>query len=258
MSRKNPRQQQRGLSRGGGWIYGRHAVSAAMANPARQCRELLMTKMLAAELMEGPHALRLPPGLSLVIAQKEEIERLLPPGAVHQGIALQADPLPDPGLETTCRPAAEGRSVVVVLDQVTDPQNVGAILRSAAAFDVQAVITTERNAPPPTGALAKAASGALEHVPYVQVANLSRALDILANMGYWRMGLDGRAGQTLREVDTTGHVALVFGAEGAGLRHLTAQKCDFLIRLPMSNKVESLNVSNAAAVAFYELARDAG
>ncbi len=255
MTGKNPRGRIRTGQRGGAWIYGRHAVLAAMANPERVCRELVLTQAVAAELLEGPRAKSLPNGLSPVVLSKEEIGRLLVRGAVHQGIALQADPLPDLDLTTACQPTGPGRSVVVVLDHVTDPQNVGAVLRSAAAFDVQAVVTTERNAPPPIGTLAKAASGALEHVPYVRVANLGRALDGLASLGYWRLGLDGDAPQTLQDADTSGNVALVFGAEGAGLRRLTAQKCDFLVKLPMSDKVESLNVSNAAAVALYELAR---
>ncbi len=229
---------------------------AAIANSARTSRELVVTRALEAELLEGPHARPLPQGLSPVVLSNEEISRLLIRGAVHQGIALQADPLPDPDLDTACRPAGQGRSVVVVLDQVTDPQNVGAILRSAAAFGAQAVVTTERNAPSPMGSLAKAASGALEHVPYVRVANLGRALDTLGGLGFWRLGMDGTAPQTLQDADTSGHIALVFGAEGAGLRRLTAQKCDFLIRLPVSDKVESLNVSNAAAVALYEVTRD--
>lgn len=257
MSRKKPRHYSKNPAWGGGWIYGRHAVIAALANPERQCRDLLLTPGLAADLLQGPHALKLPDGLSPSTVPREEIDKLLARGTVHQGIALQADALPDPGIDAACQPAASGRSVVVVLDQVTDPRNVGAILRSAAAFHALAVITTDRHAPQPAGALAKAASGALEHVPYVRVSNLSRALDRLAVLGYWRLGLDGRAGQTLPEADSTGHVALVFGAEGGGLRHLTAQKCDFLVRLPMSERVESLNVSNAAAVALYELSRAA-
>lgn len=255
MVKRNPRANSRPGQRGGAWIYGRHAVLAALANSARACQELVVTRALAAELLEGPRATPLPQGLSPVVLPKDEISRLLIRGAVHQGIALQVDPLPDPDLVSVCRPDGRERSVVVVLDQVTDPQNVGAILRSAAAFGARAVITTERNAPPPMGTLAKAASGALEHVPYVRVANLGRALDTLASLGFWRLGLDGTAPQTLQDADTSGHIALVFGAEGAGLRRLTAQKCDFLIRLPMSDKVESLNVSNAAAVALYEVTR---
>jgi len=255
MSKRQSRERSATRNLGGGWIFGRHAVLSALSNPRRYCRKLLVTPAMAAELFEGHNAFPLPQGLSPEILSRDEIERILARGAVHQGIALQADPLPDIDLETACMPQDGSRSVVAVLDQVTDPQNVGAILRSAAAFGARAVITTERNAPPPAGGLAKAASGALEHVPYVRVVNLSRALEQLARMGYWRLGLDGTAPETLADADTTGHIALVFGGEGSGLRHLTAKNCDFLVRLPMSEQVESLNVSNAAAVSLYELAR---
>ncbi len=183
---------------------------------------------------------------------------MLPPGAVHQGAALLSEPLTDVALEDVLDRAAEAeKSVVLVLDQVTDPQNVGAILRSAAAFGADAVLVPDRHAPPETGALVKAASGAVEIVPLVRVINLARALEELKKAGFWIAGLDGQAPQTLAAADMTGKVALVLGAEGEGLRRLTRDHCDILVRLPISERMESLNVSAAAAVALYELARKA-
>ncbi len=258
MPKRQSRERSISRNSGSGWIFGRHAVVAALSNPRRECRKLLITRTLKQDLLEGAAALRRPPDLAIEILSRDEIDGHLNRGDVHQGIALQVEPLPSLDLEAACTPQSDARSVVAVLDRVTDPQNVGAILRSAAAFGARAVITTERHAPPPSGALAKAASGALEFVPYVRVVNLSRALEQLARMGYWRLGLDGSAKETMAETDSTGHIALVLGAEGKGLRQLTAKNCDFLVRLPMSHHVESLNVSNAAAVALYELRRGLG
>ncbi len=242
------RRKQVGKS-GGVWLFGTHAVLAALANPARRCRRLLLTAEAGRALAD-----RLPAAPPGEIVERGRIDQVLP-GQVHQGIALLADPLPEADLDAAA-PLAATRNRVVVLDQVTDPQNVGAILRSAAAFRARAVVLTERHAPEATGALAKAASGALETVPLVRVANLARALDSLAAMGYWRVGLEARAERTLAEtVADLANVALVLGAEGEGLRRLTAERCDFRARLPIDPAVDSLNVSNAAAVALYELAR---
>lgn len=198
----------------------------------------------------------LPAGVQAEVVDKGRIDQILP-AAVHQGIALLADPLPEPNLQEACRRLPDSRNTVLVLDRVTDPQNVGAILRSAAAFGARAVVTTDRHAPEVTGALAKAASGGLEAVPLVRVVNLARALQELADLGYWRIGLEATAEQTLaRAADTFRDVALVLGAEGEGLRRLTAESCDLLARLPIQAAVvDSLNVSNAAAIALYELAR---
>jgi 23S rRNA (guanosine2251-2'-O)-methyltransferase len=186
-----------------------------------------------------------------------DLARLLPEGAVHQGVALAAEPLAEPALEDICeaKPADGKRRVILLLDQVSDPRNVGAILRSAAAFDALGLVTTERHAAPVTGVLAKAASGALETVPLVTVTNLARALDDLADFGFWRVGLDGHGTTDLSDAVPGQDIALVLGAEGAGLRRLTREKCDLIARLPISDKVESLNVSAAAAVALYELRR---
>jgi 23S rRNA (guanosine2251-2'-O)-methyltransferase len=184
-----------------------------------------------------------------------EIERLLPRGAVHQGVALLADPLPGLDLEEAAAPSGES-ALVVVLDRVTDPHNVGAIVRSAAAFGALAVVLTDRHAPAATGTLAKAASGAIEHVPIVRVPNLARALRQLGDLGYWRIGLDAGAALTLAAaVKGQRRIALVLGAEGGGMRRLTGELCDAHARLPIGQAVESLNVSNAAAVALYECVR---
>jgi len=241
------------------WLYGIHAVLAARANPARRLHRLLATaetaRRHAAALESEPAAPR------PEIVAREDIERALPEGAVHQGLAALASPLPDRDLdEVVARHRAPeiagqpgGRTIVVVLDQVTDPQNAGAVLRSAAAFGAAAVIVPGHHAPPESGALAKAASGALEHIPYVAVGNLARTLERLKRAGFWVLGLAGEAEQTLAEADPGGPIALVLGAEGAGLRRLTRETCDLLARLPTAGPIASLNVSNAAAVALYEV-----
>ena len=237
------------------WLYGTHAVEAALINPRRHVKRILATTTamegMAETLAQAADMRR--PGVEE--KTREEIERMLPVSAVHQGIAIQVEPLPDLDIDDVATLESGQSAVVVVLDQVTDPHNVGAVLRSAAAFGARAVIVTERNAPGESGALAKAASGALDLVPLVRATNLSRALERLATLGYWRIGLDGEATKNLADTDTTGPVAFVLGAEGAGLRRLTAEKCDFLARLPINPQVESLNVSNAAAIALYERAR---
>ncbi|MCW5732143.1 MAG: 23S rRNA (guanosine(2251)-2'-O)-methyltransferase RlmB [Alphaproteobacteria bacterium] len=234
------------------WLFGAHALRAALANPRRRLHRLLLTAE-AARSLEG----RLPAGVAAENVERVKLDQLLPAGAVHQGMAGLFEALPEPDLEEACATAAGARNVVVVLDQVTDPHNVGAILRSAAAFGAKALVTTSRNAPEATGTLAKSASGALEIVPLVRVTNLARALDRLAELGYWRIGLDGAATQELAAVPPAPNTVLVLGAEGGGLRRLTQEKCDFLARLPILPVVESLNVSNAAACALYELARKA-
>ena len=238
-----------------GWLYGDHAVVAALANPARKFRRLVLTKNKFEALSEDTKG-RIEEQLAPEFVDKDAITRLLPENAIHQGIALLPAPLPDHAIEDLLDNPDKDVQVVAVLDQVTDPQNVGAILRSAAAFNVAAVIMPDRHSPPITGVLAKAASGAVETVPIIRVGNLSRALDQLAERGFWRIGLDGQAEQELSQaVATLKKVAIVLGAEGKGLRQLTTQKCDLLAKLPISPKVESLNVSNAAAITFYELAR---
>lgn len=238
------------------WLYGRHAVTAALANPARRCRRLVALKETVAEAVALLARARAQmPGGAAETLDRHALAQLLPAGAVHQGLALLVDPLPAVALEEILAraPVAAPPQLVVALDQVTDPQNVGAILRSAAAFAAQAVILPEHGAPPVTGALAKAASGALETVPLVRVANLARTIGLLKEQGYWSVGLDEAAPESLARLDLPARIALVLGAEGSGLRRLTRERCDFLARLPTRGTPAALNVSNAAAVALYAL-----
>jgi 23S rRNA (guanosine2251-2'-O)-methyltransferase len=234
------------------WLYGRHAVEAALANPSRSCHRLLATAEALAAL--GAAARR--PGLELLTVERDEIDRRLGPGAVHQGLALSAAPLPRLELRRACAPEP-GRNLVLLLDQVTDPHNVGAILRSAAAFEVRAVILPARGSAELGGVVARAASGALDVVPVVEVVNLARALDELAELGYWRIALDGHAEASLDEVPDDRNLVLALGAEGTGLRRLVAEHCDFAARLPIAPAMESLNVSVACGIALYALGRGA-
>lgn len=240
------------------WLYGQHAVAAALENPRRKIRRLALTAEAEknwSAAIEAARRSRPLPGIDVV--DKQELERLLPPGAVHQGIGALCEPLPAPAIEDIARMAADAPdAVVMVLDQVTDPHNVGAIVRSAAAFGALAVVVPDRHAPEETGALAKAASGALERLPLVRVTNVVRALEQLKQAGFWVAGMAGEATRTLASQKLSGRIALVMGAEGEGLRRLTREHCDYLVKLPMTGAVESLNVSNAAAVALYELVRE--
>ena len=230
------------------WLYGHHAVLAALQNPARTSTRLVATAQAADRLRAAC------PDAAPDIVERAEIDRLVPPGAVHQGVALLAPPLDQPALADVLADAPES-ALLLVLDQVTDPQNVGAILRSAAAFGANAVVLPERHAPPPTGALAKAASGALERVPLVSVGNLAQALEQLKQAGFWCLGLDAAAPTAIADTDPTGRLALILGAEGTGLRRLTADRCDIMARLPTQGPNATLNVSSAAAVALYALTR---
>ncbi len=234
--------------RGTLWLYGLHAVAAALANPARRLRRLVVTE-------EGEAALaqRRPPPWPL---QPERVERgrldqLLGRDIAHQGAALLADPLAPPSLQY----ALDRPGPIVVLDQVTDPRNVGAILRSAASFGAAAVITQDRNAPEETGALAKAASGALETLPLLRAVNIARTLIALKAANIWVIGLDAGGGTLGGPALAGRRVALVLGAEGSGLRRLTRETCDEIAGFAMQGAVGSLNVSAAAAVALYELTR---
>ena len=247
------------------WLYGRHAVIAALANPERRWRRVAVLAGAEAEAaalvaaagarFEGPMAQSV--GERVEVLDRAAFNLILPDGAVHQGWALEVLPLEPPDLDDVLRAteASPGRSVVVVLDQITDPHNVGAVLRSAAAFGAAAVIVAEHGAPPITGTLAKAASGALDCLKLVRVVNLSRALDRLKEAGYWCCGLDESATQPLAALDLGDRVALVLGSEGGGLRRLVREHCDYLARLPTLPVLPSLNVSNAAAIALYELVR---
>ena len=232
-------------------FWGRHAVTAALANPERVVRKMWGTR----EALAG---LALPPMLPVTYADVADLGRLVPADAPHQGLVAEVDPLEDVWLGDLLDQGQAGgrddRRPLVVLDQVTDPHNVGAILRSAAAFDALGIVTQDRHSPPESGAVARAASGALESVPWVRVVNLARALDEIGEAGFWRIGLTGHAAQTLAEAMGDQRIAVILGAEGEGMRHNTEAHCDELARLPIGGKVESLNVSNAAAVALYAVA----
>lgn len=231
-------------------LWGRHAVAAALANPKRTIVRISVTR-------EAAGSFDIPAGVPVTYADAADLGRLVPRDAPHQGIVADVEKLPDLWLGDLIDDAPEGRPLLV-LDQVTDPHNVGAILRSAAAFDALGIVTQDRHAPPESGALAKAASGALETVPWVRVVNLSRALDEIAEAGFWRIGLAGEAEMSLAEAVGPPRVALVLGAEGEGMRHNTQLHCDALARLPISERMESLNVSNAAAIALYAVAAARG
>ncbi len=228
-------------------LWGRHAVEAALLNPERRHRKLWATR-------EGVASLNgeLPPDFPVEYAAPADLARLVARDAPHQGLVLECDALEDVFLEEVID--GDPARPLVILDQVTDPHNVGAILRSAAAFNACAIVTQDRHAPPESGTLAKSASGALEVVPWVRVVNLARALEEIAEAGYWRIGLDGEGTATLAQALPSGPVALVLGAEGEGMRHNIVQHCDALARLPISSAIESLNVSNAAAIALYAIA----
>jgi 23S rRNA (guanosine2251-2'-O)-methyltransferase len=228
-------------------LWGRHAVEAALKNPDRNHRKLWATREGIASL-DG----ELPADFPVEYAQPADLARLVARDAPHQGLVLDCDALEDVFLDEVL--SSDPARPLVVLDQVTDPHNVGAIMRSAAAFNAAAIVTQDRHAPPESGTLAKSASGALEVVPWIRVVNLARTLEEMAEAGYWRIGLDGEGKATLAEALPVGPIALVLGAEGEGMRHNIMQHCDAIARLPMSGAVESLNVSNAAAIALYALA----
>ena len=223
-------------------LYGWHTVAAALANPQRQIRKLFLTENAARRLADDNIDTRVAPE----IVRPNLIDQRLGPDAVHQGLLAEADPLPSTDIETL---AQEG--IVLVLDQITDPHNVGAILRSAAAFAVKAIVTTARHSPEATGVLAKSASGALELVPLVTVQNLARALNELNDRGFMTVGLDSEGAENLGAVALQQPLALVLGAEGKGLRQLTRETCSVVARLDMPGEIKSLNVSNAAVLALY-------
>jgi 23S rRNA (guanosine2251-2'-O)-methyltransferase len=221
-------------------LWGRHAVYAALDNPNRTIRKLSGTREALGEIV-------IPPGLQVVFADVADLGRLVPP-----------DPLDDMWLGDLLLLGKDDRRPLLVLDQVTDPHNVGAILRSAAAFDALGIVTQDRHAPPESGTVARAASGALELVPWIRVVNLARALDEIGDAGFWRIGLTGDADETLADAMGVHRIALVLGAEGEGMRQNTQAHCDQLAKLPISGRVESLNVSNAAAISLYAVSTRIG
>jgi 23S rRNA (guanosine2251-2'-O)-methyltransferase len=241
MGRKRSHQPHTNPNRPRFW--GKHAVAAALDNPDRLILKAWATREAAAFM-------QFPKEVPVTLADVADLARLVPNDAPHQGVVVEAEPLEDIWLGDVLADASDA-AVLLVLDQVTDPHNVGAILRSAAAFGAIGIVTQDRHSPPEGGALAKAASGALERVPWARVVNLARALDEIAEAGFWRIGLAGDAGMTLQEALGPTKVALILGAEGPGMRQNTREHCDAVARLPITEAVESLNVSNAAAVALY-------
>ena len=229
-------------------IYGVHAVSAALANPKRQISDVFATRNGLARLAGS-----IEPGVTVTEVRPDELTRRLGRDAVHQGVMIEAAPLAQPSLpEILAGPPSPGP--LLVLDQITDPHNLGSILRSAAAFGALGAVMTHRNSPPLDGVVAKAASGAVEHVPVILVANLARALDEMGDAGFQRIGLDSSTEHPLETADISFPCALALGAEHKGLRRLTQEKCDLLCRLTTVGPIASLNVSNAAAIALHTLA----
>jgi 23S rRNA (guanosine2251-2'-O)-methyltransferase len=224
-------------------LWGKHAVAAALDNPERKILKAWATR-------EAASFMQFPKDVAVTLAEASDLGRLVPNDSPHQGVVIEVEPLEEVWLGDLLTSAPE-RAVVLVLDQVTDPHNVGAILRSAAAFGTIGIVTQDRHSPPESGTLAKSASGALERVPWARVVNLARALEEIGEAGFWRIGLAGDAETQLKDALGPPRVALVLGAEGAGLRPNTREHCDAVARLPISDAIESLNVSNAAAVALY-------
>jgi 23S rRNA (guanosine2251-2'-O)-methyltransferase len=249
MARRGQRPSQAPAGRPRFW--GRHAVTAALENSERVVRKVWATR----EALAG---FTIPSTIPVVFADVTDLARLVPGDAPHQGLVIEVDPLEDIWLGDLLQQGEGDQRPLVILDQVTDPHNVGAIMRSAAAFGALGIVTPDRHAPPESGTIARAASGALEVVPWVRVVNLARALEEIAEAGFWRVGMTGEATQTLTEAMGQQRVALVLGAEGEGMRQNTAAHCDELARLPISDQVESLNVSNAAAIALYAIATRTG
>lgn len=228
-------------------IYGRHAVMAALANKNRQINKLMCTAEAAAELGKS---IKIKPQ----IAERKEIDKLLGNDAVHQGFVAFAQRLEEWNLDELIEAAQVQKDChILVLDQVTDPQNVGAIIRSAVAFDTLALVMQDKNSPLESGAMDKAAAGMIEYLPIVRVTNLSRALEQLKQVGFWVVGMDGYAKTTISEMKKGGKIAVVMGSEGKGMRRLVEESCDIAVKLPISNKTESLNVATAAAIALYEI-----
>ena len=237
-----PKPVREPIGEGVAILYGWHTVVAALANPRRTVRKIFATENGAHRLTEEGLTLPVTPE----IVRPDAIALRLGPDAVHQGLLVEADPLPDLEIEDI-----EAGGIVLVLDQITDPHNVGAIMRSAAAFAVKAIVTTARHSPEATGVLAKSASGALELVPLVTVQNLARALNALNDRGFMTVGLDSEGTEDLGAVTLQQPLVLVLGAEGKGLRQLTRETCRVVARLDMPGEIKSLNVSNAAVLALY-------
>ena len=231
------------------FIYGRHPIELAFQNKRRRILEIYATR-------DGVSGLNIPSGIPVKFMDKNGLDNLVGREALHQGIIAKCAPLIQPGVDEILKSIKqEETAVVMILDQVTDPHNIGAILRSSVAFDAVAVFVPEAGAPEETGTLAKSASGALELIPFVRVPNLSRLMEKLKQEGFWCIGLDGYAEQSISTVKLPQRCAFVMGSEGSGMRRLTKETCDYSVKLPMNPAIESLNVSNAAALTLYEFRR---
>lgn len=235
----------------GYFLFGRHAVEAALLNPARECVRLVGTRRALSAVPQRAQRAGVPCD---VIEDDALLRTAVPADAPHQGILLEVRPLPGVDLHDLTPKTGE-RNILLMLDQVTDPHNVGACLRSAAALGARALITQDRNSPSESGTLARASSGGLEALPWTRVPNLSQALDTLKEIGYWHVGLDGQTDTAIRDIDIGDNIVIVMGSEGKGLRPLVRKHCDAIAKIPMTDRVESLNVSNAAAIALYELGK---
>jgi 23S rRNA (guanosine2251-2'-O)-methyltransferase len=243
----SPRHTPKGEAGGGIWLYGYHAVEAALANPERVVKRLVCSSIAREKLKLPSRTLPTPE-----LMEPRALDQLLGQDAVHQGIAALVQPLPTQMLEDVLYKSG----ILVILDQVSDPHNVGAILRSAAAFDAIGVIAPKDHSAPETATMAKAASGALDIVPRITVTNLASAMRELRDEGWWIIGLAGEAATAITDIKIGAKTALVLGAEGKGMRRLTSEHCDELARLPISPRMESLNVSNAAVLALYHCATE--
>lgn len=230
------------------FLYGRNSVKAALANQKRECIRLFASDR-ALEALDSCDTDRV---AVLSMSGPEMFSGIIPADAPHQGLVLEARPLPGCAAEDL-QPIEGQKNIILMLDQVTDPQNVGACLRSAAAFGARAIITQDRNSPAESGVLARASAGGIEVTPWVRVANLAQTLDSLREMGYWHVGLDGNTEHSLRQINLGENIVIVMGSEGKGLRPLVQKSCDVIAKIPMNGDMESLNVSNAAAIALYEL-----
>lgn len=257
---KSPYGNKADASGGPSMLYGQHAVEAAWVNPQRVIKKLWLSHQ-AARNFDAALAIARKKDLTRPepqLAERHVLDKRLPPGAVHQGIAAEVEPLPEMFLsDIIITTQTSAKTTIVMLDQVTDPHNIGAILRSCAAFGVDAMILQKRHAPEVTGVMAKTASGAVEHVPIIREVNLTRALEELKDNGFTCVGLDESGTATLAEIPKSEKTVLVLGAEGTGLRQLVGKTCTHLVRLPTSGPIASLNVSNAAAVALYEMTKPA-
>ena len=233
-------------------LYGRHPVLAAINNPKRKIGKIFCTKENADEVKKALSQNKR--NLSVSIIDRKELDKLLPKDAVHQGFALQCQELEDYTLDEICRLAEDKPNChILILDQVTDPQNIGAIIRSCVAFDTLALILQDKNSPTETGTMAKASAGMIEQLPVCRVTNLSRAMAQLKDSGFWIIGMDGYADTYIDSINKKGKIAIVMGSEGKGMRRLVEENCDATVKLPIAPSVESLNVSTAAAIALYEI-----